>query len=178
MIDRGLRLSTPRLTLRPFEPADAPRLVEIQSNWNVTRMLRLAPWPPTPEAMVDWVDIHGKEWRAGAAYRFACVMEGEVIGCADIDAIASGGAELGYFFDEAHWGKGLAREAAGAVRDFAFRTIGLDHLIAGHAAENPASGRVLLALGFRHAGDTMKSSKPHGGRDVAYRLYRLEKAWP
>ena len=47
MIDRSIRLTTQRLGLRAFEPADAPRLVEIQSNWNVTRMLRLAPWPAT-----------------------------------------------------------------------------------------------------------------------------------
>ncbi|RYG02363.1 MAG: N-acetyltransferase [Caulobacteraceae bacterium] len=176
MIDRSIRLTTERLSLRPFEPDDASRLVEIQSNWNVTRMLRLAPWPPTLEAMAEWVDVHGQEWRAGEAYRFACTLEGQVIGCADIDAIGSGGAELGYFFDEAHWGKGYAREAAGAVRDFAFQTLDLDHLVAGHAAENPASGKVLEALGFRYIGEVKKFSRPHG-RDVPYRLLRLERAW-
>ncbi len=176
MIERSFRLATARLSLRPFEPADAQRLVEIQSNWNVTRMLRLAPWPATLEAMAEWVDVHGQEWRAGQAYRFACVLDGQVIGCADIDAIKAGGAELGYFFDEAHWGKGYAREAAGAVRDFAFETVGVDHLVAGHAAENPASGKVLQALGFRYIGEVDKFSKPHGC-DVPYRLLRLEKAW-
>lgn len=176
MVDRDTRLVTSRLSLRPFEPADAPRLVEIQSNWNVTRMLRLAPWPATLQAMAEWVDVHGQEWRTGAAYRFACTLDGEVIGCADIDTIVSGGAELGYFFDEVHWGKGYAREAAGAVRDFAFETLGLEHLIAGHAAENLASGKVLQALGFRYIGEVGKFSKPHG-HDVPYRLMRLEKAW-
>src|SRR5215469_10695105 len=38
-----LQLRTERLTLRPFELSDAERVVEIQSNWNVTRMLRMAP---------------------------------------------------------------------------------------------------------------------------------------
>lgn len=176
MIDRTLRLTTPRLSLRPFEPADAQRLVEIQSNWNVTRMLRLAPWPATLEAMADWVDVHGQEWRAGEAYRFAVVQDEQVIGCADIDAISDGGAELGYFFDEAHWGRGYAREAARAVRDFAFDTVGVNHLVAGHASENPASGKVLQALGFRYVGEVEKFSKPHGC-DVPYRLLRLERAW-
>jgi len=176
MIDHSLRLTTPRLTLRPFEPADAQRLVDIQSNWNVTRMLRLAPWPATWEAMTEWVDIHGQEWRAGEAYRFAVMLDEQVIGCADIDAIADGGAELGYFFDEAHWGRGYAREAASAVRDFAFDTVGVDHLVAGHASQNPASGKVLQALGFRYVGEAEKFSKPHGC-DVPYRLLRLEKTW-
>ena len=67
MIDRSIRLTTARLSFRAFEPDDASRLVEIQSNWNVTRMLRLAPWPPTLEAMAEWVDVHGQEWRAGEA---------------------------------------------------------------------------------------------------------------
>ena len=70
----------------------------------------------------------------------------------------------------------MAREAAGAVRDFAFGHLALDHLIAGHAAENPASGKVLQALGFRYVGETTKFSKPYG-QDVAYRLLRLKQAW-
>ncbi len=44
-----LQLRTERLTLRPFEVADAARVTEIGSDWEVARMLRLAPWPTSLE---------------------------------------------------------------------------------------------------------------------------------
>ena len=167
-------LRTPRLTLRPFEIADAERVVEIQSNWNVARMLRMAPWPPTLAAMRGWLASHAEEWRAGAAYRFAILQGGVLIGCADVDEIAAGEGEIGYWLDEAAWGRGLAREAAGAVIDFAFGQVGLRRLRSGHAADNPASGKVLEALGFRRTDETRVWSNPRGAeiRQIRYELVR------
>src|SRR5262249_36871251 len=66
-----LQLRTQRLTLRPFELADAERVTEIGSNWNVARMLRLAPWPTSVSINRAWLETHPAEWRDGTAYRFA-----------------------------------------------------------------------------------------------------------
>ena len=115
MLRRDLRLTTPRLVLRPTEPTDAPRMVQIQSNWNVTRMLRLAPWPPTEAAMFAWADLHGTEWATGKAYRFACLLEGVMIGTCDVDDIDGAYGEIGYWFDEAYWGQGYGGEDGGKV---------------------------------------------------------------
>ncbi|WP_304191248.1 GNAT family N-acetyltransferase [Phenylobacterium aquaticum] len=172
MVARDFEIRTDRLRLRAFLPTDAARMVEIQSNWNVTRMLRLAPWPPTEAAMIRWVDLHGEEWLAGKAYRFAVEHEGRVIGCADIDAVENGSADIGYWFDEAYWGGGYASEAAGAVVRFAFETLGLTRLTAGHVNDNPGSGKVLLKLGFIHVADGMRDSLPRG-EGVPYRFYVL-----
>lgn len=146
-------LLTARLTLRPFELEDAARAVEIQSNWNVTRMLRMAPWPSTLPLMRDWLATHAAEWRAGTGYRFAIVHRGRLIGCADVDEIGGGQGVIGYWLDEAAWGRGFASEAARAVIDFAFDQLGLERLRSGHAADNPASGHVLQKLGFRRCGE-------------------------
>jgi len=135
-------------------------------------MLRLAPWPPTEQAMANWVDLHGQEWRAGNAYRFAVELEGRVIGCADIDAVEAGSADIGYWFDEAYWGGGYASEAARAVVRFAFETLGLERLTAGHVNDNPASGNVLTKLGFVHVADGVRDSLPRG-EGVPYRFYEL-----
>jgi hypothetical protein len=48
----GHVIRTHRLTLRPVEIGDAERFVQIQSNWNVTRTLRMADYPPAREAML------------------------------------------------------------------------------------------------------------------------------
>ena len=42
-IPLDLELRTPRLVLRRLLVSDAERVSEISSNWNVARMLRLAP---------------------------------------------------------------------------------------------------------------------------------------
>jgi ribosomal-protein-alanine N-acetyltransferase len=164
------------LALRPFTPADAERIVEIRSNWNVSRMLRLAPYPPGLGEACEWLQTHAAEWAVGTAYRFAVVAEGRLIGCADVDEIEDGCGELGYWLDEAAWGRGYASEAAAAVRDFAFGLLGLDLLASGHAFDNPGSGRVLEKLGFGRLNDTTVWSQPRGAAILQHRfeLRRLQ----
>jgi RimJ/RimL family protein N-acetyltransferase len=165
-------MRTARLILRPTEPRDASRFAEIQSNWNVTRMLRLAPWPVDKAEMAAWVDGHAAEWAAGTAYRFAVERDGRVIGCCDVDDIDGDKGEIGYWYDEACWGDGVAGEAAQALVRFAQEDLGLVRLEAGHAADNPASGRVLERVGFRFQADITRYSRPHG-RETPYRAYAL-----
>jgi ribosomal-protein-alanine N-acetyltransferase len=173
MVSRDIRLTTPRLILRPTEPGDAQRMAQIQSNWKVTRMLRLAPWPATQAAMVAWADLHGQEWAAGTAYRFAVLLDGVMIGAADIDDIDGTSGEIGYWFAAPSGGRGGAGDAAAALMDFAIQTVGLKRIVAGHNAENPASGAVLKRLGFHFVEDTLKFSKPQG-TEVPYRMYAYE----
>lgn len=174
MPDRDVTLRTPRLFLRPTQAGDAARFFEIQSDWNVTRMLRLAPWPASLEAMAAWLSEHPREWAEGSAFRFAVELDGRVVGCADVDEIGEGGGDLGYWFEQAAWGKGLAREAASALIAFGFERLGLDRLTAGHAADNPASGRVLTSLRFRWIADGDKPSRSRG-ETIPYRFYRLDR---
>lgn len=172
MLSRDLRLLTDRLVLRPFEAADAPRMVEIQSNWQVTRMLRLAPWPPTLPAMVAWVNEHAREWEAGEAYRFAVTVDGLVIGAVDIAGLGERAPDIGYWFDQAWWGGGYATEAAGALLRFALEDLKLNRITAGHAADNPASGKVLAKLGFQVIETGARYSGPRG-EDVPYVFLQL-----
>ena len=165
-------MRTERLLLRPTRVEDAARFAQIQSNWNVTRMLRLAPWPVVEAEMAAWVATHPDEWAQGSAYRFAVERDGRVIGVCDVDDIDGDRGEIGYWFDEAHWGGGIAGEAAQALVRFALEDLGLVRLDAGHAADNPASGRVLERVGFRFQADITRYSRPHD-RDMPYRTYAL-----
>lgn len=170
-------LRTPRLLLRAFTPQDAQRVFEIRSEFEVTRMLVFPAYPPVLENVAAWLREHAVEWRAGTAYRFAVVADGRVIGCADVDEIQDGCGELGYWLERDCWGRGLASEAAGAVRDFATRTLGLRRLVAGHAADNPASGRILLRLGFRHVADRSRLYRSRGA-EVVRREYVFDADGP
>jgi [ribosomal protein S5]-alanine N-acetyltransferase len=167
-----LQLRTERLTLRPFEVSDAARVTEIGSNWDVARMLRMAPWPTSVELNCEWLGTHPAAWRDGTAYRFAIVRQGRLIGCVDVDDIADGEGSLGYWLEPAAWGQGFASEAACAVIDFAFGRLGLARLRSGHAFDNPASGLVLRKLGFEPTGRTRVWSRPRG-EEIEQMTYAL-----
>jgi RimJ/RimL family protein N-acetyltransferase len=65
----SIQLNTAHVVLRPTVAADAERAFEIQSNWEVTRMLAMAAFPPERAEIERWFAAHSQEWLAGSAYR-------------------------------------------------------------------------------------------------------------
>ena len=63
-----------------------------------------------------------------------------------------GVAMLGYWLDEACWGRGLMTEAARAVVGYGFSQLGLEMVTATCYPHNERSRRVLERLGFRFEG--------------------------
>lgn len=176
-------ITTTRLALRPSSAADSQRAFEIQSDWAVTQMLRMASFPPDRIEIEAWFADHPREWAAGEAYRFAAMLDDRMIGLVDLDEIADSEGEIGYWFEQAAWGQGLAAEAATAVVRFAFSEAGLQSLRSGHAADNVASGRVLERLGFRLLDQVERPSRSRGETilQCRYRLARADFAggdWP
>jgi [ribosomal protein S5]-alanine N-acetyltransferase len=158
----SIQLNTARLVLRPTGAADADRAFEIQSDWNVTRMLALANFPPDQAEMRRWFAGHPQEGLAGSAYRFAVARKGRFIGVVDVARVDRGEGALGYWFDKAVWGLGYATEAARAIVKFAFDDICLSELRAGHASDNVASARVLQKLEFQSIDRTQAWSRSRG----------------
>lgn len=170
-----LSIKTDRLILRPTRAADAARAFEIQSDWDVTRMLRMASFPPDREEIAQWFADHEREWATGEAYRFAIERDARMIGLIDVDEIADGEGSLGYWLDRSHWGHGYAFEAAQAVMHFVFADVGLRMLHSGHAQDNPASGRVLVKLGFMPL-DTVPCFSRSRGVEIRQRRYRTSRS--
>ena len=85
-------------------------------------------------------------------------------------------AELGYWLAQPVWGRGLATEAARAVVDFGFRSLGLVRIYAQVLADNRASLHVLDKLGMVNEG--VKRQHVHKARRlhdvVLYGLLRDE----
>ncbi len=138
----------------------------------MARMLSLATFPPDRTEIARWFADHPREWEAGEAYRFAIVREGTMIGLVDIDGIKAGEATLGYWLERAEWGHGYAFEAAHAVIRFATDNVGLLRLKAGHAHDNPASGRILTGLGFGRIDDVELFSRPRNAKIRQHRYIR------
>ncbi|HEY3799685.1 MAG TPA: GNAT family N-acetyltransferase [Caulobacteraceae bacterium] len=167
---RSTRVETSRLVLRPSEPDDALRAFELLSDWSVARNLSAVDFPPPDQR--PWFGGHPHEWTAGAAYRFAVLLNGEMIGLTDLDHVTSVQAELGYWFGVPSWGRGYATEAAGALVEFARDTLGLSALVAGRAEDNLASDRVLTKLGFERSGQAEVYSQPRQSSIVSIKYVR------
>jgi ribosomal-protein-alanine N-acetyltransferase len=62
-------------------------------------------------------------------------------------------AEIGYELKRAYWGKGIMSEGIPPILGYAFRKLGLHRIEACPFADNAASRRLLLRLGFKYEGD-------------------------
>jgi len=167
-------LKTDRLTLRPFEAADAPAVQALCGNWNVARMLAVVPHPYPDGLAEEWIAGQADNRAGGEEYVFAIERDGAVIGAAGLERRAhteAGVYELGYWIAEPSWGHGLASEAAARIVRYAFKELGVRRLTSGHFDENPASGRVLEKCGFRVTG---KGELPCAARGHAVPATLLE----
>lgn len=68
--------------------------------------------------------------------------------------------EVAYLLDKRYWGQGLATEAAGAIRDYAFAQLPITRLICLVDPENEASGRVAQKIGMTLEKEMMLDDAP------------------
>ena len=125
--------------------------------------------PPFAAAEMDrWIERNLEHQRTYGYGLFTVILraDGAVIGDCGLEHIDLG-RELGYDLRSAHWGRGLATEAATAVRDFAFGVLGLSRLVSLIRVGNDASRRVAEKIGMTSAEETER-----GG--VRYRLYSID----
>jgi len=68
--------------------------------------------------------------------------------------------ELGYIFDKAYWGEGIASEAVGAFFNKVLRDLSLHSVKATSSVDHPSSIRILEKLGFEKKGLNSDSHGP------------------
>lgn len=68
----------------------------------------------------------------------------------DFDAPFMPAVEIGWRLAYQHWGQGYATEAAMAVRDYAFKTLGFNELVSFTVPANKASRKVMEKIGMTH----------------------------
>lgn len=71
-------------------------------------------------------------------------------------------AELGYWIGVPYWNKGYTTEAARALLEYGFNTLGLNRIQARHMTNNPASGRVMQKLGMTYEGTHRQATRRFG----------------
>jgi len=160
------RLETPRLILREMRSEDATELLAVFAD---ARVMASFGAPPFDAARMDaWVRrnlSHQGEYGYGL---FAVIHKEDrmLIGDCGLEQMDVG-AELGYDLRSDYWGRGLATEAACAVRDLAFADLQLKRLVSLIRVGNLASRRVAEKAGMSLADQVDRSG-------VAYWLYAID----
>lgn len=147
-------IQTPRLSLRPFSPADFDDLYAYQSRPEVARYLH---WDARGEAQVReaLAEQCGQTTLAaeGDWLTFAVVWQetGRVIGETGLKLLSRQHrqGETGFVFNPDCQGRGLATEAAGAMLTLAFGQLGWHRVVGSCDARNQRSARLMERLGMR-----------------------------
>ncbi len=171
----GLVVETPRLILRCPVRADAARVAELANDVAVAENLSNMPHPYGLDdalAFIDNAEVGPARWNLGLYLKDEAAAFVGMVGLMPRDGERH---VLGYWVGRPYWNRGLATEAAQALCDHAFETLGADALAATARVTNGASRRVLEKCGFQYAGQGMGPSLYHRGM-VPIDRFRLERS--
>lgn len=180
----GERLPTiqaERLHLRWLEPADAEDLYRIFSDPEVMKFWSTPPLTEPAQAR-ELVDQIHRSFGEHSLYQWGVALhEGDrVIGTCTLAHLdpKNQRAELGFALARDEWGKGLMREALGALIAFAFGPLDLARLEADVDPRNAASLGLLEHLGFVREGMLRERWRVAGQIQDSVMLGLLRREWP
>lgn len=163
---------TARLLLRPGFPEDAPELAAAMSDKAIAHNLTIVPWPYTLRDAEAFLASPRDPVLPSFLIFERTEVAPRLVGACGLGRRPSGAVEMGYWIARAHWRRGFATEACGALVEVA-RALGLPSLEGSHFIDNPASARVLEKLGFEPLGIIAPRLSCARGEEVPARLMRI-----
>jgi len=137
------------VVLRELRPADAASLCALLTTPEVSRFI--SPPPTTVDGFERFIAWTARQRAAGAYVCYAVTLKGfdTAIGLFQVRMLGvdCSTAEWGFAIGRAFWGTGLFADAAEAVLEFAFGTLGVERLEARAAIKNGRGNGALLKLG-------------------------------
>ncbi|OFY82190.1 MAG: hypothetical protein A3F72_08230 [Bacteroidetes bacterium RIFCSPLOWO2_12_FULL_35_15] len=159
-------LETERLYLREFTMKDAPLLIELNSDPEVTRYTGDGTVKDIGEAKNILKEIILPQYKNKIG-RWAVHLKSnnEFIGWCGlkfIDELKE--IDLGYRFFQIHWGKGYGTESAKAVMKYGIQTLKQKNIVGRAAIENYNSIKILEKVGMKFKEEGFE----HGEKIVKY----------
>jgi RimJ/RimL family protein N-acetyltransferase len=168
--DRAPEINSERLRLRRPEGADASAIARLASDYAVSSMTTRMPYPYAIEdARAFIAQVRGQDPSRDNTFVIEHRDAG-VIGALGFHRGAAPPLEMGYWLGRPYWGRGLGAEAASAALVWADKGWGRRVIVAGHFADNEASGRVLIKTGFLYTGEVQKRFSRARGAQAATRM--------
>jgi ribosomal-protein-serine acetyltransferase len=162
--------------LRPLDESDADELhALIERNRALLAMWLQWAQDQTPEQTLDYIRRARANESEGRGLQRAIVAEQRIVGVVGFRQIdwPNRCAEIGYWLDQAHQGRGVMTSAVAALIDHAFSSLRLNRLEIRTDVENAPSRAVAERLGFRYEGTLRQSYRVTGERysdDAVYSL--------
>jgi RimJ/RimL family protein N-acetyltransferase len=160
----ALPIETEHLRLREFRHDDFEALCRYVTDPRVTRFLFSAPDSLDEARRYLSAVIGYQQERPRAVWELAVdqLRGGRHIGACNLTVTAPGEGDIGYMLHTDTWGKGFASELASALRDAAFRDLGMERVIATVDVRNAASIRVLEKTGLQWEATYRKLRRARG----------------
>jgi len=161
-------IQTERLLLRPFVQSDAATVEMLLDDKEIASNCRRVDYPYPRGGGAEWIATHQPARQTGDGYALAIVRTDEdqknpLIGAIGLEVNKEDhNAELGYWVGREFWNQGYCTEAAIAVIEFGFETLGLRRICSEHMARNPASGKVMKKAGLTREGLRRKHVRKWG----------------
>ena len=151
--------------LREWRVEDAEALSTLLNNKKIMDNLRDGlPYPYTKDDALFYINLclNGDKDKQ---FCFAIVYDGKVVGSMGVfrqDNIHNRTAEMGYYIDEEHWGKGIGTQAVELAVEHVFSNSDIVRIYAEPFAENIGSCRILEKNGFILEGILHKNAYKNG----------------
>ncbi len=146
------QLETPRLILRPLTLADAAQVQALFPHWEIVRYLTSdVPWPYPPDGAYRFFhEVALPAMERGEAWHWTLRLKTDpkkLVG--GIGLMTRAENNRGFWIVPDYQGKGLMTEAAEAVTDFWFDSLGFPLMRVQKARANAASRRISEKNGMR-----------------------------
>ena len=183
----GLRLRTPRLSLRPLRDEDLVETIDLvlAGIHEPSRMPFAMPWTDAQHdelvanSLRYWWTSRAASTPATWAVPFLVRRDGEPVGMQELTGAnfaVTGVVATGSWLGLVHQGRGIGSEMRAAVLQFAFDQLGAGRADSGAFTDNPASLRVSEKLGYVPDGTVVVQRRP-GERAVEQRVRLTPEAF-
>lgn len=168
---------TPRLRLRQWRAGDRAAFAALNADPRVMEFFPALLGRAESDALAERCESLIRE-RGWGFWAVEARSSGEFIGFVGLNTPSAllpfaPCVEVGWRLAFAHWGQGLASEAARAALHVAFDTLGLPEIVSFTAVPNRRSRAVMEALGMREAGSFDHPLVPPDSPLRRHCLYRL-----
>ena len=174
-------IRTARLLLRPYQPDDTDAVYAYHQLPETARYLENEPMSRAQARALVTRRV-GSSTLAGVGEVLNLVVELAQTRAVAGDCVlfwrSEGQAEVGYVLNPAHYGRGYATEAVGALLRLGFEDLGLHRVAARCDARNTASARVMQRVGMRREAHLVQSEfvKGQWTDELIYAILRSEWA--